>query len=97
MRCLIVIAALAASVSPAISQSGATAQSAIAKPVAPKRGATIFDGTANRLGTVLAVRDNGSVVIQFRSANVTVPAETLSVVNGKLTTSLTRAEVGKLN
>ena len=92
MRALIVVAALVASISPALAQSATTAQ-----PVAAKRGSTVYDSTATRLGTVLAVRKDGAVVVNFRSDTVTLPATSLSVVGGKLTTSLTRAEVAKLD
>lgn len=91
MRGLIVLAALAASFSPAVAQSVDSAQ-----PVAAKRGSTVYDSTSTRLGSVLAVRKDGAVVITFRSDTVTLPATSLSVVGGKLTTSLTRAEVAKL-
>lgn len=97
MRGFIVVAALVASVSPVLAQTAALAQASVSAPLVAKRGATVFDNGANRIGTVLAVRDNGSVVINFRSARVTLPVETLALVNGKLTTSLSKAEVGKLN
>jgi hypothetical protein len=97
MRSLMYFAAFATLTVPAVAQPSVSAEASSVQPVAAKRGATIFDKTATRLGTVLAVRDNGAVVINFRSARVTVPAETLSIVDGKLMTSLTKAEVGKLD
>lgn len=97
MRGLIIFAALATSISPALAQTAAAEQSPATQAVVAKRGSTIFDSSAKSLGTVLAVRDNGAVVINYRQAQVTIPAQSLSIVGGKLTTSLTRAEVGKLN
>lgn len=97
MRGFLLLAAIAATAYPVSAQTVANAPAAIAKPVVAKRGATIFDNGATRIGTVLAVRDSGAVVINYRSARITVPAETLSIVDGKLTTSLSRAEVGRLD
>ena len=97
MRSLCLIVALAAGTSPAVAQTAAKVETTAGAVVAAKRGATLFDNGATRIGTVLAVRNNGSVLINFRSAQVTVPAATLSMVNGKLTTSLSKAEVAKLD
>lgn len=92
MRGLIILAALAATMSPAFAQSAEPTQG-----VVTKRGAIVYDASAKRLGAVLAVRNDGAVMIHFRSGPVVLPAGSLSLVDGKLTTSLTRAEVAKLD
>lgn len=46
-----------------------------------------------RLGTVNRVAADGSPQIIIDGKLVTVPAATLSTVNGKLTTSLSKSEV----
>lgn len=96
MRGLIFLAAFAATISPVLAATEPSTPATIVKPAVPKIGATVFDADARRLGYVMAVRTNGAVVISFRSTTVVLPAPTISMVDGKLTTSLSRAEVAKL-
>ena len=64
-------------------------------PVAT-RGAMLRDANQLRLGRVDQVRPDGSVSLIVGSKFVVVPASTLTLVDGKLTTSLTKKEVGDL-
>ena len=52
---------------------------------------TAANGT--RLGAVYRVGPDGSAQIIIDGKLVTVPANTISITNGKLTTSLTKSEV----
>jgi hypothetical protein len=97
MRGLVFLAVLAATVSPAIAGTQSVTSAPVAQPVVPALGATMLDANARRLGYVMAVRPNGAVVISFRSGTITLPATTIRMVDGKLATSLSRAEVAKLD
>jgi hypothetical protein len=87
MRLNLVLAAAVALVSvPAFAQSDA----------APRAGQTIRDAKSARLGTIQRVNPNGSVKIIYRSRFANIPADTITVENGVVKTSLTKKEVGKL-
>jgi hypothetical protein len=49
-----------------------------------------------RIGAIYRVTDDGSAQVIVNGKMITVPAATLSVVDGKLTTSLSKSEVRKL-
>jgi len=74
---------------PALSQA-ATAASAAAD------GAQLFSEDGHRLGAVYKVIDDGSARLIVDGKIVTIPASTLSDVNGKLTTTLTKMQVYEL-
>jgi hypothetical protein len=67
-----------------------------ATPVVAYAGQMLRDSHNVRLGSVDAVRPDGSVAVIFESRYVVVPANSLTVVNGKLITSLTKDQVGAL-
>ncbi len=69
---------------------------AAAAPVAEK-GKMLIAANGSRLAAVYRVGADGSAQIIIDGKLVTVPANTLSVVDGKLTTSLTKSEVLKLH
>ncbi|MGF7151019.1 uncharacterized protein YlzI (FlbEa/FlbD family) [Sphingomonas zeicaulis] len=85
MRFLAVALALAVSAAPAL-----------AEPPVASRGAMLRDANQLRLGRVEQVRPDGSVSLIVGSKFVVVPASTLTLVDGKLMTSLTKKEVGDL-
>jgi hypothetical protein len=60
------------------------------------KGAMLFSADGGRLGTVYRVMGDGSAQIIFESRMVTIPANTLSSKDGKLTTSLKKPEVMSL-
>jgi hypothetical protein len=74
---------------PAAAQGTSQATSA---PVAEK-GKMLVAANGARLGAVYRVGPDGSAQIIIDGKMVAVPANTLSNVNGKLTTSLTKSEV----
>jgi hypothetical protein len=79
-------AAQAAPDAPAASAAASTA------PVAEK-GKMLMAANGARLGAVYRVGPDGSAQIIIDGKLVTVPANTISLADGKLTTSLTKSEV----
>lgn len=69
------------------------AQPAANEQVVVKTGKMVVDSEGSRLAPVLRVAADGSAQIIFQGKIVTIPVSTLSVVDGKLTTSLKKAEV----
>lgn len=70
----------------------ATPASAVGE-VAVRKGDMLRDANQVRLGAVNTVNKDGSVGIIYNSRYVTLPVSTLSVVEGKLITSLSKAEI----
>jgi hypothetical protein len=69
---------------PAMAQDGAA------------EGKMLVASNGARLGAVYRVTGDGSAQLIVDGKMVTVPASTLSVVDGKLTTSLSKGDVRKL-
>lgn len=84
--------AAATVVSPAVAQDVAPATQGAAANVA-LRGKMLVDVKGTRLAPVYRVNADGSVQIIFEGNVISIPGDTLSVVNGKLATSLKKAEV----
>jgi hypothetical protein len=86
---------LAAGAAPAMAEENAAEAAAAAvsfQPAEAKKGSMIYsDG--KRIGQVIRVRENGDAQIVINGKAHLVPAETLYEENGKLVTSLSRAEV----
>jgi hypothetical protein len=80
---------MCAFVLPAAAQAPSEAASA---PVAAK-GKMLVAANGARLGAVYRVGADGSAQIIIDGKMVAVPANTLSSVDGKLTTSLTKSQV----
>lgn len=62
---------------------------------APKEGEVLRDSGARIVGKVARVQASGAVLAIIGSQTVRIPAETLSIVDGKLVTTLTKAEALK--
>ena len=62
-------------------------------PVSVTAGKTLFSATGSRIAAVYRVDSQGRVQVILDGKLITVPASTLSEVNGKVTTSLTKAEL----
>jgi hypothetical protein len=60
---------------------------------AAEKGKIVVSSNGSRLGTVYRVGSDGSAQIIIDGKLVTIPASTLSSVDGKLTTSLSKSEV----
>ena len=69
----------------------ALAQDAVASP-----GKMLVGADGARLGAVYRVSSDGSPQLIVNGKMVTVPAATLSMVDGELKTSLSKSEVSKL-
>lgn len=92
MRASILLAALISIASPVVAQSAAVATTA----VVATRGQMLSSADRARLGSVVRVNDDGSVAIIFDTRLLTIPASTLKLDNGKLTTSLNKREITSL-
>lgn len=91
MRTSILIAGLLA-----LAPVAAIAQDAATAEVEIRQGQTLRDANMARLGPVNRVLADGSVQIIHNSRFVTIPADSLSVEDGKAKTSLTRKEVSRM-
>jgi hypothetical protein len=58
-----------------------------------EKGKMLTSANGARLGAVYRVNPDGSAQLIIDGKLVNVPANTLSIANGKLTTSLTKSEV----
>jgi hypothetical protein len=68
------------------------AQAAVAEPVAAK-GKMLVSSDGGRLGVVNRLSSDGGAQVILDGRLITVPASTLSLVDGKLTTSLSKIQV----
>lgn len=82
---------LAAVVLAAISVSASAADTAA--PVKVSAGKMLYAANGGRIASVYRVNGDGSVQLILDGSMRTVPASTLSMADGKLTTSLSKAEV----
>jgi hypothetical protein len=77
---------------PAVAQSESSSQTERAAVVAAK-GKMLVAANGARLGLVYRVTPDGSVQIIIDGKVTTIPAATLSMANGELTTSLSKNDV----
>ena len=84
---------LCAVVLPAAAQAPADAPAAPAAAAVAEKGKMLTAANGARLGAVYRVGPDGSAQIIIDGKLVTVPANTISISNGKLMTSLTKSEV----
>lgn len=76
-----------------IDQPGEEVAEQATAPLQASRGAMLYGADGNRVGRVYSVDADGNVQLIMNSKMVTVPASTLSEVDGKLTTTMTKREV----
>jgi hypothetical protein len=93
MRFAVLAITLAAAAAPACASD---AQPATASPVVAHQGDMLRDINNVRVGSVDSVNKDGSVSVIYNSRYITVPAASLSIVNGKLTTRLAKTDLGSL-
>jgi hypothetical protein len=84
----LLLAALIVSAATAVQGAAATPTAPVAAP-----GKMLIDANGGRLALVDRVDQDGSVEIIIDGRLVTVPAATLSVVGGRLVTSLKKPQV----
>lgn len=87
----ILIAVAAFSMAPA-----AFAQTAAPAAVKLTTGQVLRDVDMNKLGPISQINGDGSVQIIYEQRLVTIPAASLSVVDGKAKTSMSRKDLSKL-
>jgi len=91
MKKIMIAAAFAAQLS--VSSIGFAADSATASVA--HAGQMLYDSAGHRLASVNRVTQNGDAQVIWNGSLVTIPASTLSQADGKLTTSLSKADIGK--
>ncbi len=92
MRIMILASLALIAATPALAyQTGAAALER-----APKEGEVLRDGSARIVGKVTKVQASGAVLAIVNGQAIRIPAETLSIVDGKLVTTLTKTEALKL-
>ena len=73
----------------------AAADAAAAAPVSIRSGKMLYSSNGQRIASIYRVTEAGDPQVILNSKLITVPASTLSDVNGKITTSLTKADLGR--
>lgn len=92
MKPMLVAIALLSAVPAALAGTPALAQSETA--ITANR--PLFDAEGKRVGTIDRIADQKWVKVIYKDAFVTIGWDTLSVKDGKVTTTLTRKEIGRL-
>lgn len=91
MKPMLVAVALLSAVPATLVSAPAFAQ---AETIAANR--PLFDAEGKRVGTIDRIADQKWVKVIYKDAFVTIGWDTLSVKDGKVTTTLTRKEIGRL-
>lgn len=81
------------SVAPATLHAETVAAIANGAAVTPVAGKVIYSASGNRIAAIYRVTEQGRVQVILDGKLITVPSASLSDVNGKITTSLTKAEL----
>ena len=76
-------------------QARVATEAAGAPAVAVTAGKMLYGPTGRRLAASYSVRQDGTAQVILNGRLVTVPAATLSDVDGKVTTSLTKQELAR--
>jgi hypothetical protein len=92
MRLFVSLALLAAATTPALAIETAPAEAAATLDRAPKEGEVLRDSGARIVGQVYKVQPSGNILAIVNRQTVRIPASTLSIVDGKLVTTLTKSE-----
>ncbi len=100
MKKFAALAAIAAIVvsAPAFAESSQTVRAATdtaAATVAVNAGKMLYAANGQRIAAIYRVTSEGNPQVILNGKLVTVPASSLSDVNGKVTTTLTKAELGR--
>ncbi len=65
----------------------------VASAIDVDRGAMLYSADGNRIGKVYRLNADGDPQLILSGRLITVPASTLSVVDGKVTTSMAKREI----
>jgi len=77
----------------AFSAAAQTSSSAAATAAVAEKGKMLVSANGSRLGTVYRVGPDGAAQIIIDGKLVSIPASTLSNVDGKLTTSMSKSDI----
>jgi hypothetical protein len=97
------LALIAATTSPALAEEALTAEAATPVSAAPAssvvaaRGQLVVAANGARLGRVSRLADDGSPQLIVEGKLVTVPLSTLSLVDGRLVSTLSPGEIADLS
>jgi len=80
-----------------VTQAVSATVGAVAGPVSVSPGKMIYGANGRRIGAVYRVTAQGNPQLIIDGKLVTVPASTLSSVDGKVTTSLSKADIDRGN
>lgn len=78
---------------PAVLHAETVAAAANGAAVAPAVGKVIYSASGSRIAAIYRVNDQGRVQVILDGKLVTVPGASLSDVDGKITTSLSKADL----
>ena len=78
------------------SQTVRAATDAAAAPVSVSAGRMIYGSNGQRIAAAYRVTADGTVQVILNGKLVNIPASTLSEADGKVSTTLTKAELGRL-
>lgn len=92
MRLFVSLALLAAATTPALAIETVPAEAAATLDRAPREGEVLRDSGARIVGQVYKVQPSGNILAIVNRQTVRIPASTLSIVDGKLVTTLTKSE-----
>jgi len=92
MRLALSLAAALVVAAPAFASQPAAAP---ALERAPRQGEVLRDSGGRLIGKVYQAQPSGAVLAIVNGATVRIPADTLSIVDGKLVTTLTKSEALK--
>lgn len=92
MRLALSLAAALVVAAPAFASQPAAAP---ALERAPRQGEVLRDSGGRQIGQVYKVQPSGAVLAIVNRETVRIPADTLSIVDGKLVTTLTKSEALK--
>jgi hypothetical protein len=85
--CVAISAALVMGSTPALAQGNAS--------VAVSAGKMLYDSSGKRVALINRVTSEGNAQVILDGKLVNVPASTLSEANGKITTSMSKADLGR--
>ena len=92
MRLFVPLALLAVATPALAIETAPPAEAAAALDRAPKEGEVLRDTGARIVGQVYKVQPSGNILAIVNRQTVRIPASTLSIVDGKLVTTLTKSE-----
>jgi hypothetical protein len=91
--CAAAIFALAVSSVPAFAQSNAGSEEASSGQVEIKPGRMLYVTKSVGFAPIYSVTEDGSAQVLFEGRRITIPASTITEVDGRLVTSLTKRDI----